>query len=63
MSREEIKNIIMRYINDCLSSEYVGDRVDIILRLLYQVEEYFDYKNETIDKIIDLIQNANELMN
>jgi len=63
MTREEIKKEIMRYIYNNLTSEFVGDRTDIILRILYQLEEYFDYKNETIDKVIDLIQNANELMN
>lgn len=56
-------NEVMRYIDNNLYSEFVGDRTDIILRILYQLEEYFDYKNETIDKVINLIQNANELMN
>lgn len=63
MSREELKDEVMRYIDNNLNSEFVGDRTDIILRILYELEEYFDYKNETIDKIMDLIQNANELMN
>ena len=63
MTREELKDEVMRYIDDNLDNEYVGDRTDIILRILYQLEEYFDYKNETIDKVLDLIQNANELMN
>lgn len=63
MTREELKNEVMRYIDNNLTNEYVGDRTDIILRILYQLEEYFDYKNETIDKALDLIQNANELMN
>ncbi len=63
MTREELKNEVMRYIDNNLTNEYVGDRTDIILRILYQLEEYFDYKNETIDKVIDLIQKANELMN
>lgn len=63
MTREELKNEVMRYIDNNLYSEFVGDRTDIILRILYELEEYFDYKNETIDKVINLIQNANELMN
>ncbi len=63
MTREELKSEVMNYINNNLNSEYVGDRTDIILRILYELEEYFDYKNETIDKVINLIQNANELMN
>lgn len=63
MTREELKSEVMNYINNNLNSEYVGDRTDIILRTLYELEEYFDYKNETIDKVINLIQNANELMN
>lgn len=63
MTREELKDEVMHYIDDNLDNEYVGDRTDIILRILYQLEEYFDYKNETIDKVLDLIQNANELMN
>ena len=63
MPREELKDEVMRYIDNNLTSEFVGDRTDIILRILYQLEEYFDYKNETIDKVLDLIQNANELMN
>lgn len=63
MTREELKNEVMRYIDNNLTSEFVCDRTDIILRILYELEEYFDYKNETIDKIMDLIQNANELMN
>ena len=63
MSREELKDEVMRYIDNNLNSEFVGDRTDIILRILYELEEYFDYKNETIDKIMDLLQNANELMN
>lgn len=62
MNREDIKNEIMRYINNNLSSYYVEDRIDIILRILFQLEKYFDYKNETIDKVIELIQNANELI-
>lgn len=62
MNREDIKNEIMRYINNNLSSDYVEDRIDVILRILFQLEEYFDYENETIDKVIGLIQNANELM-
>ena len=63
MTREELKNEVMRYIDNNLYSEFVGDRTDIILRILYELEEYFDYKNETIDKVINLIQNANKLMN
>lgn len=63
MTREELKDEVMRYIDNNLNSEFVGDRTNIILRILYQLEEYFDYKNETIDKVINLIQNANELMN
>lgn len=63
MTREELKDEVMRYIDNNLNSEFVGDRTDIILRILYELEEYFDYKNETIDKIMDLLQNANELMN
>lgn len=63
MNREELKDEVMRYIDNNLTSEFVGDRINIILRILYELEEYFDYKNETIDKIMDLIQNANELMN
>lgn len=41
-----------------LSSVYVKDRIDTILRLLYDLEEYFDYENETISKVIDLIQEV-----
>ena len=63
MTRKDIKNEVMNYINNNLTSNFVGDRTDIILRLLYQLEEYFDYENETIDKVIDLLQNACELMN
>lgn len=62
MNREDIKNETMRYINNNLSSDYVWDRIDIILRILFQLEKYFDYKNETIDKVINLIQNDNALM-
>lgn len=62
MNREDIKNEIIRYINNNLSSNYVEDRIDVILRILFQLEEYFDYKNETIDKVIELIQNDNELI-
>ena len=57
MSREEIKEQILKYIKDNLSSEYLEDRIDIILRILYDLEEYLDYKNETIDKVIELLQN------
>ena len=57
MSREDIKEHVMQYINNNLKSEYLEDRVDIILRLLYDLEEYLDYKNETIDKVIELLQN------
>ena len=44
----------MRYIDNNLTSEYVGDRIDIILRILYELEEYFDFENETINKIINI---------
>ena len=57
MTREELKNNVMKYIDNNLSSEFVEDRTDIILRILYELEEYFDYKNETIDKVINLLQN------
>ena len=57
MSREDIKKEVINYINNNLKSEYVEDRVDIILRLLYDLEEYLDFKNETIDKVIELLQN------
>ena len=57
MTREELKNEVMRYIDNNLYSEFVGDRTDIILRILYELEEYFDYKSKTIDKVIDLIIN------
>jgi hypothetical protein len=57
MSRDEIKKQVMKYINNNLNSEYLEDRIDIILRLLYDIEEYLDYENETIDKVIDLLQN------
>lgn len=63
MTREELKDEVMHYIDNNLTSEFVGDRTDIILRILYELEEYFEYKNETIDKVLDLIHNANELMN
>ena len=57
MTREELKNNVIEYIDNNLSSEFVEDRTDIILRILYELEEYFDYKNETIDKVINLLQN------
>lgn len=57
MSREELKLNVMKYINNNLNSNYLEDRIDIVLRILYDVEEYLDYKNESLDKIIDLIQN------
>lgn len=63
MTKEEIKNEVMCYINNNLSSDFVGDRIDIILRILYELEEYFEYKNENIDKVINIIQNSKELMN
>ena len=57
MSRENLKKNVMNYINNNLNSEYLADRIDIVLRILYEIEKYLDYKNETIDKVIDLIQN------
>lgn len=57
MSREELKLNVMKYIDNNLSSNYLEDRIDIVLRILYDIEEYLDYKNESLDKIIDLIQN------
>jgi regulator of sigma D len=57
MSREDLKKNVMNYINNNLNSEYLEDRIDIVLRILYEIEEYLDYKNETIDKVIDLLQN------
>lgn len=57
MSREELKLNVMKYIDNNFSSNYLEDRIDIVLRILYDVEEYLDYKNESLDKIIDLIQN------
>lgn len=70
MTREDIKIEIMRYIDNNLTSEYVGDRIDIILRILYELKEYFDigelynykFENKTIDKVIKLIQDDNNLM-
>ena len=62
MTKEQIKNEVMRYIDNNLSSDFVGDRIDIILRILYELEEYFEYKNENIDKIINIIQNSSELI-
>ncbi len=56
MSREDIKKQVMQYINNNLSSEYLEDRIDIVLRILYDIEEYLDFKNETIDKVINLLQ-------
>lgn len=56
MSREDIKKHIMNYIDTNLRSNYLEDRIDIVLRIMYEVEEYLDYKNETTDKIIDLLQ-------
>ena len=57
MTREEFKKYVIDYINNNLNSDYLEDRIDIILRILYDIEEYLDYKNETIDKVIDLLQN------
>ena len=57
MSREDLKLNVMKYIDNNLNSNYLEDRIDIVLRILYEVEEYLDYKNESLDKIIDLIQN------
>ena len=57
MDREHIKREVINYINNNLKSEYLVDRVDIILRLLYDIEKYLDFKNETIDKVIELLQN------
>lgn len=57
MSREDLKLNVMKYIDNNLNSNYLEDRMDIVLRILYDVEEYLDYKNESLDKIIDLIQN------
>lgn len=62
MTKEQIKNEVMRYIDNNLSSDFVGDRIDIILRILYELEEYFEYKNENIDKIINIMQNSSELI-
>ena len=62
MTREEIKNEVMRYIDNNLSSDFVGDRIDIILRILYELEEEFDYQNDNIDKIINIMQNSSELI-
>lgn len=56
MSREDIKKQVMQYIDNNLSSEYLEDRIDIVLRILYDIEEYLDFKNETIDKVINLLQ-------
>ncbi len=55
MSLEERKKL-MNYIHNVCRKDYFKARIDIILSLLYELEEYLDYKNETIDKIIDLIQ-------
>lgn len=57
MNRNDLKNEVMRYIDNNLSSDFLEDRIDIVLRILYEVEEYLDYKNETIDKVIQLLQN------
>ena len=57
MNRNDLKNEVMRYIDNNLSSDFLEDRIDIVLRILYDVEEYLDYKNETIDKVIQLLQN------
>ena len=57
MSREDLKLNVIKYIDNNLNSNYLEDRIDIVLRILYDVEEYLDYKNESLDKIIDLIQN------
>ena len=57
MSREDLKLNVMKYIDNNLSSNYLEDRIGIVLRILYDIEEYLDYKNESLDKIIDLIQN------
>ena len=57
MSREDLKEEIMRYIDNNLTSDYLEDRIDIVLRIMYEIEEYLDYKNETTDKVIDLLQN------
>ena len=57
MSRNDLKNEVMRYIDNNLSSDYLEDRIDIVLRILYEVEGYLDYRNKTIDKVIELLQN------
>ena len=57
MSREEIKEHIMNYIDYNVSNDFIEDRIDIVLRILYEIEANLDYQNETIDKVIDLLQN------
>lgn len=55
MTREEIKNYILTYIDNNLTSDYIKDRIDIIESILFELEVYLDFKNETIDKILKLI--------
>ena len=57
MNREETIEQVMRLINNNLNKEYLVDRINIVLRILYDVEDYLDYENETIDKVIDLLQD------
>lgn len=55
MNLEEEKQL-MNYIHNVCNKDYFKARIDIILSLLYDLEEYLDYRNETITEIIDLIQ-------
>lgn len=57
MNREQIIEQVMQLINNNLNKEYLEDRINIVLRILYDIEEYLDYENETIDKVINLLQD------
>lgn len=53
---EKEKEYILNYIRNNFNENYLKDRIDIVLSIMYEIEDYLDYQNETVDKVIDLLQ-------
>lgn len=53
---ENEKEYVLNYIRNNFKNNYLEDRIDIILSIMYEIEEYLDFQNETVDKVIDLLQ-------
>ena len=44
-------------LNNYINKMNLEEKIDLIYSILYDIEDYLDYENETIDKILKLLDN------